>query len=201
MSSGKLARGALGTVVRNQMDQVVTFQYNPESIKRSLTPQVASGEPPDHTGETRFTDAPQQNISFTAFFDAADALSVGDQTAVNNGIAPQLAILERLIYPTRQQIEDRDQDRDSGVMEVVPLTAPSLVLVWGPKRTLPVRLTQLEITEEAFDANLNPIRAQVSITVAVQTYGDRMPSDDDYRRFGAYHQGLENLSTLAGQTK
>jgi len=198
-SSGQFARGALASVINNQMDQIVTFQYNPESIKRSLSPQVSAGQAPDHSSEVRFTDAPQQKISFTAYFDAADALAAGDATAVSKGIAPQLATLERIIYPTRKQIEDRDKDRDQGVMEVAPLLAPSLILVWGPNRTLPVRVTQIEITEDAFDASLNPIRATVSITVAVQTYGDRTPDDDDYRRFGAYHRDLENLAQAAAK--
>jgi hypothetical protein len=196
-SSGALARGSLASVVNNQMDQIVNFQYNPESIKRSLSPQVTAGQAPDHSSEVRFTDAPQQKITFTAYFDAADALAAGDATALSKGIAPQLATLERIIYPTRKQVEDRDKDRDQGVMEVAPLLAPSLILVWGPNRTLPVRVTQVDITEDAFDANLNPIRATVALTIAVQTYGDRTPDDDDYRRFGAYHQALENLSQAA----
>lgn len=192
----QLARGALATVVQNRMDKVVQFQYNPESIRRSVTPQMSSGEDGEHSNEARFTDAPRQSISFTAYFDAADALAAGNQTAAQNGISPQLALLESITYPERQQIEDRDKDRDSGVMEVAPLAAPSFILVWG-NRTLPVRVTQIDITEEAFDANLNPIRASAAITVDVQTYGERTPSDGDYRCFGAYHRSLENLSRLA----
>lgn len=199
MPGGKLARGMLATVVGNQQVDSITFQYNPESIRRSVKPQMSSGGEDDHSNETRFDDAPSQSISFTAYFDAADALAAGDSTAEESGIAPQLAMLERLIYPSRSQIEDRDKDRDSGVMEVAPLVAPSYILVWGPKRTLPVRITSIEITEEAFDINLNPIRASAAISIEVQTYAKRTPSDGDYHRFGTYHQSLENLSALVGR--
>jgi Contractile injection system tube protein len=194
--TGQLSRGILASVVSNQVADVIAFQYNPESIRRSIKPQISS-EDSEHTKEARFTDAPKQSISFTAYFDAADALAAGNATALSSGIGPQLALLESLIYPTRQQIEDRDSDRDSGVMEIVPLTAPSTMLVWGSNRALPVRITTLEITEDAFDANLNPIRASAAISVEVQTYGQRTPTDDDYRRFGAYHQTLEGLSAQA----
>lgn len=199
MPTGKLVRGALATVVRNQIDTLVAFQYNPESIKRSVTPQMGAGDSSDHSNESRFTDAPTQRISFTAYFDAADALEKGDSVAVQSGIGPQLALLERLVYPLRSQIEDRDRERNSGVMEVVALTAPSFILIWGPKRAIPVRISQLEITEEAFDGNLNPIRASIAISVDVQTYAQRTPDDDDYRRFGAYHTRLERLSKQVGE--
>jgi len=192
----QLSRGVLASVVSNQVADVVMFQYNPESIRRSLKPQISS-EDAEHTKEARFTDAPRQTITFTAYFDAADALAAGNATAKTSGIGPQLALLESLVYPTRKQIEDRDSDRDSGVMEVVPLTAPSTMLVWGSNRALPVRIASLEITEDAFDANLNPIRASAAISVEVQTYGQRTPTDDDYRRFGAYHQALEGLGAQA----
>jgi hypothetical protein len=37
---------------------------------------------------------------------------------------------------------------------------------------LPVRLTSFSITEEAFDPNLNPIRAKVSLDLTVLSYDD-----------------------------
>ena len=37
---------------------------------------------------------------------------------------------------------------------------------------LPVRLTELSITEEAFDPALNPIRAKVGLSLRVLTYDD-----------------------------
>ena len=60
----------------------------------------------------------------------------------------------------------------AGVIEVVAPEAPLTLLVWGPKRVLPVRMNGFTITEEAFDPNLNPIRAKVSLDLMVLNYHD-----------------------------
>ena len=44
--------------------------------------------------------------------------------------------------------------------------------MWGAKRILPVRLTSFSITEQAFDPNLNPILAKVSLGMRVLNYMD-----------------------------
>ena len=48
--------------------------------------------------------------------------------------------------------------------------APLALLIWGPKRVLPVRVSSLSITEQAFDANLNPILAKADLSLKVMTY-------------------------------
>jgi hypothetical protein len=59
-----------------------------------------------------------------------------------------------------------------GVIEIVPAPAPQVLFVWGPKRVVPVKITDFSITEEAFDAELNPIQAKVSLGMQVLTYED-----------------------------
>jgi hypothetical protein len=44
--------------------------------------------------------------------------------------------------------------------------------VWGANRVTPVRLTGIEITEDAFDPRLNPIRAKVSLSMRVLNVND-----------------------------
>ena len=46
------------------------------------------------------------------------------------------------------------------------------VFAWSTQRITPVRITDLEITEEAFDPNLNPIRAKVSLGMRVLNVDD-----------------------------
>ena len=46
------------------------------------------------------------------------------------------------------------------------------VFVWSKTRVTPVRITDLSITEEAFDVNLNPIRAKVSLGMRVLSVSD-----------------------------
>jgi hypothetical protein len=50
--------------------------------------------------------------------------------------------------------------------------APLPLFVFGPKRIVPVRITEMSITEEAFDAKLNPMRAKVSLGLRVLTVDD-----------------------------
>jgi hypothetical protein len=46
------------------------------------------------------------------------------------------------------------------------------VFAWGSHRVSPVRLTSIEITEDAFDPQLNPIRAKVSLSMRVLNVND-----------------------------
>ena len=52
---------------------------------------------------------------------------------------------------------------NAGTLEIIPLEQPLTLFVWSKSRVVPVRLTEFSITEEAFDPNLNPIRAKVSL--------------------------------------
>jgi hypothetical protein len=48
-------------------------------------------------------------------------------------------------------------------------TVPLVILVWGPSRIVPVRLSELSITETYYDAQLNPTRAQLQVGLEVLT--------------------------------
>jgi hypothetical protein len=47
--------------------------------------------------------------------------------------------------------------------QFTPNRLPVVLLVWGAPRVVPVRVSSLSITEEAFDQLLNPIRARVEL--------------------------------------
>jgi hypothetical protein len=59
-----------------------------------------------------------------------------------------------------------------------------------------VRLTEFSVTEEAFDANLNPIRAKVSLGMRVLSVDDLGFSHPGGRMFMTY---LGNKEQLAAQ--
>ena len=52
------------------------------------------------------------------------------------------------------------------------MEAPLTLFVWSKSRIVPVRLTEFSVTEEAFDAELNPIRAKVSLGMRVLSVDD-----------------------------
>jgi hypothetical protein len=61
---------------------------------------------------------------------------------------------------------------------------------------IPVRLTEFSITEEAFDPNLNPIRAKVSLGMRVLSVDDLGFDHPGGRIFMSY---LTNKETLASK--
>ena len=91
---------------------------------------------------------------------------------LQSGIAPELASLELMLYPKSTLVIANAALTLAGLIEIVPPEAPLALLVWGTARVLPVRLSELSITEEAFDPALNPIRAKVHFSVEVLTYDD-----------------------------
>jgi Contractile injection system tube protein len=194
----KLMRGALASIEKTTLTDVVLFQYNPESIKRSLKPRLSgwkSGESPKEAStRVNFSDAAGQTISFTAYFDSKDADQWFNPVAKALGIAPQLALLEKLINPSVDTVSSAEQTKAGGKMPILTMPAPGTILVWGLTRVLPVRIQSIDITEEAFDALLNPIRASAAISLDVQTYGTRSKDDLEYGRFKSYHQKVETLA-------
>jgi hypothetical protein len=180
-----------------QAPSVIAFQYNPASLKRELKPEMVGGEEGDRSLAVRFKGAPVETISVEVEIDATDRLESGEATAVAMGIHPQLAALELLVYPQSATIISQENLLASGVIEIAPLIAPRTLFVWGTRRVLPVRLTSYSIAEEAFDGNLNPIRATVSVGMRVLNYSDLDSSNRGYSDFLAYQQSME---AIAGQT-
>ena len=61
---------------------------------------------------------------------------------------------------------------NAGSLEIIPLEQPLTLFVWSRMRVVPVRLTDFSVTEEAFNPNLNPIRAKVSLGMRVVNVDD-----------------------------
>ncbi|MFG2905224.1 hypothetical protein ACGF13_09200 [Kitasatospora sp. NPDC048286] len=155
--------------LRGTPQRVVVLQFNPDSLERSLAPQVAGADGSgDRTEALRLKGPAVETWKFTAELDATDQLEV----PAPNGIHPQLAALELLAQPASSQLRANQALAAVGTLEITPVEAPLTLFTWGGKRILPVRLTELTITEEAFDIDLNPIRATVAIGLRVLTVND-----------------------------
>jgi hypothetical protein len=78
---------------------------------------------------------------------------------------------------------------------------PTVLFVWGPERIMPVRVTQLSITEKLYDARLNPIQADVSITLQVLTPPEISGMTSEMKLIAqvayAYSQGLRQEQAVA----
>src|SRR5262245_5015425 len=84
--------------------RVIALQYNPESLSRSLQPQTIS-EGGDRSEPLRVIGPPVETIKIDAEIDATDQLDLGDATAMEVGIHPQLAALETIVYPSSAQLQ------------------------------------------------------------------------------------------------
>jgi hypothetical protein len=194
-------KGAIVTIdATTLLPTAVCFQYNPETLRRSLKPNTVGGDEGDRSSAVRYTGAPVETISVDVQVDATDQLNRNDPTAMEMGIAPQMAALELLLYPPSQQVTQAQTSLAGGAIELVPITAPQTLFVWGANRVVPVRLTSIAVSEELFGANLNPIRANLSLEMRVLSYSDVYSSNPDYQSFLAYQQLLERIAPLAEVT-
>jgi hypothetical protein len=145
--------------------RTISFQYNPDSLSWTMTPRTAKSDAGDRLEALRLTGPPVETVKFDIELDATDLLEhPGDNPeTVASGITPQLAELEMMISPHGADLEAASRLALTGTIEVLPLPSPMLLLVLGANRTLPVRVTDFSVVEEAFDLNLNPIQAKVSL--------------------------------------
>lgn len=220
-----LLRGALieyGSDVLGPIPNVVVFQFNPEQISRTLN--IASSHSGADSPETaRLTEArttsgpPVETFSITSHFSAADDL--GKNNALSAiprvfGVGPQLAALEKMVYSSAGLLSaaigaaiDAVGDAlglggdDEGATRATPReAAPKILFFWGPSRVLPVEIRSMSITEQKFDALLNPVQAQVEIGLAVANI---TPDSDDKLGFGAltYTQTVKEAQALLNLVK
>jgi hypothetical protein len=197
-NSPRLMKGAIvGIDLFNPLASVTVFQYNPETMTRRLQAQTLGGGEGDRTEAMRLKGAPIETITIDVEIDATDQLETADGTATSLGIYPQLSALEMLIYPKSSVVIANTVLMALGTIEVVPPVAPFTLFVWGPKRVLPVRISDFSIVEEAYDVNLNPIRAKVSLGLRVLSYSDLSVLHPGYHIFLA-HQVVKEAMAVVG---
>ncbi|MDP9615002.1 hypothetical protein [Streptomyces demainii] len=162
---------------RGTPQRIIILQFNPDTLERSLAPQSAGDQADSGGGGSgsgdknealRLKGPARETWKFTAEIDATDQFEV----AAPDGIHPQLATLEMLVQPTTAKLREAMRLSKKGTIEISPIEMPLTLFTWGSKRVMPVRITELSINESAFDVNLNPIRASLSIGLKVLTVSD-----------------------------
>jgi hypothetical protein len=196
--SPKVMKGAIvGVDPANPLASIIVFQYNPEQLTRRVSANAASNDAAQ--GEAlRLKGPPRETITLSVAIDAADQLERADAIATTAGLYPTLASLEALLTPKTAVMIANEVLAQVGVIEIVPPEAPLTIFAWGPKRILPVRITELSITEEAFDPGLNPILAKVDVTLTVLTYQDLGLLSVGGALSMAHQVAMEVLATIGG---
>ena len=214
-----LLRGALieyGTDLIGPIPNVVIFQFNPESLTRSLRipsrPGGATQRENTQAGEKTF-----ETITLTAHFSAADMLKDGKVLARAFGIGPQLSALEKMVHPSSRiaglvgaAIDAVGGALGLGGSEDAPAQPvprerfPRILFIWGLTRVLPVTIDSMRISELEYDNLLNPLRAQVELQLTVNAVDSC--SDDwlargamEYTTIAKEAQAIANLANTAEQ--
>ena len=187
---------ASGRVIR-----IITLQYNPDSLARSLQIQ-GTGEGGDRSEALRLKGPPVETIRLEAEIDATDQLEAPDRhrTTVVLGLHPQLAAIESIAYPSAASIMLNEALAAIGTIEIVPAQSALTLFVWSAQRILPVRITEFSVTEQAFDAALNPLRAQVNLAMRVLSVDDLGFTHRGGSLYMSYLRAKESLVTRATGT-
>ncbi len=184
--------------VTGSIQRIISLQYNPDSLSRTLQAQTLEPGTKDRTEALRLKGPAVETYKLEAEIDATDQLEFPDQNpnAAQYGVFPQLSALETIIYPTSAQLLASNSLAQSGTLEIAPMEAPLALFIWSRSRVVPVRITEFSITEEAFDANLNPIRAKVSLSMRVLSVDDLGYDEKGGNLYLVYQQQKEQFASL-----
>ncbi len=182
-----LLRGALIEYASDffgPLPNLVIFQFNPDTLSRNISiPERPTGATSRETSQAG--NIPVERITLTAHFSAADQLNTGNIIAQELGIGPQLAALEKMVYPSNligellgealDKIGDAlglEGNNDIAKQPIPREKYPQILFIWGKTRVLPVLLESMSITEQQYDSSLNPIQAEVALGLAVASNPD-----------------------------
>jgi len=217
---GFLMRGALieyGSGLMGPIPNVVIFQFNPETLTRTVQipprPSSATSRETTQAGEPSI-----EKISLTAKFSAADEMRENKILARMFGVGTRLAALEKMVYPSSELLAaigaaigalggalGLGGGGGSDPRQPIPRQKfPRILFIWGPFRVLPVVLESMTITEQQYDFLLNPVQADVAISMSVNAID--VCSDDDvgqgalkYSNMAKEAQAMANLANTAEQ--
>jgi hypothetical protein len=175
-----LSRGALialpdPNAVDTTTYEILRFQYNPETVTRARSGQwerkldKKSAGTPQEKAELAAArggalKAKSEVISFKLVFDATELLMTGaDPDTPENGVLPELAVLERFALGPDQLPDPPKKDNEFALITLNPTEA---LLVLG-SRSFPGVITQMNIVEQRFSPKLTPVRAEVDVRFRV----------------------------------
>ncbi len=178
----KVTRGLLVEYALAIPPLVLSFEFNPQSLSRTRTITINTGNTPATRGGYDFAwptetarvaqgvSVEPESFDITILLDATDRMNDGDVIATTFGIEPELDTLRSMVEPKTQgpaglqmlsslgQSGGRAFQRDEH--------ASVLLLVWGT-HVLPIFLTSVQLDEKAHLPSLVPYRAEATLTMQV----------------------------------
>lgn len=178
------------------VERIITLQYNPDTLTRTLQVRSVGGEGSNHSEALRLTGPPVETYKLDAEIDATDHLETAHRATTQVGIQPILSALETIIYPHSAQLIANNTMAKFGAIEIVPMETSLVLFIWNKSRIVPIRFTEFSIIEEAFDVNLNPIRAKISLGMRVLSVDDLGFDHRGGSLYMNYHQNKERLAQM-----
>jgi len=161
---------------------VLVFEFNPQSLSRTRTIALKTGNAPGTKGGYDFllpTETPRvaqgvtvepESFSIKIMLDATDRMNDGEMIATQFGIGPEIDTLNSMVDPKSQGPLGLQTLSSLGLGGERAFqrseSASVLLLVWGT-HILPVFLTSVEVTEEAHLPSLIPYRANANLHMQV----------------------------------
>lgn len=196
----RLVKGGIVLVnpTSGSVKRAIVLQYNPDSITRKLNAQTSGGDSGDRSEPLRLKGPPIETIDLEAVVDATDYLEFpgNHPEIVRNGIQPIVSALETVLYPHTERLTQSNQLAGMGTLEIAAMESDLTLFVWAHNRIVPVRITEISITEDAFDSTLNPIRASVSLSMRVLSVDDLGFSHKGGNMYMVYQAGKEALAGM-----
>lgn len=195
LQAAPLSQAALVSVDAAGARRAIAFQYAPETVRRTIEPNVVGGRGAERSQAVRFAGAAAETLTLDARLSCVETTDAGGGTA--QGVAPQLAALALLAYPSAADVQRAQSMLEAGSIEVLPAIADELLLVFGRTRVVPCQIVSFSIVEEIYDNDLVPVLATVSLTLRLTSYSDVDHANRAWSDFLTYQQGLEALAAQA----
>jgi hypothetical protein len=226
-----LIKGALVSFMPTfigSLPNVIVFQYNPETISHAWTPAVQSStaKDPNSASDPLAADGvPGESFTFKLSLDANDMIANGSANAVAaalasaSGVYTRLSALEMLQYPSGAfsgaslvgsvsasisigGLNASASISASATSPTVPSSeVPAVLFVWGAQRIVPVRVVSFSTNETLYDSSLNPIHAEVTLTLRVLTPKEISAMHGEMKQIAqvayTYSQGLRQVQAVA----
>lgn len=160
----------------------LVFDFNPQSISRSRTVTIKTGDAPGNRNGYDFlsplettrvaqgVELAAEGFSVDILLDATDRMDAGDEVAAMFGVQPQIDTLRSMVEPKSQGPGGLQTLSSLGIGGARAFerqeTASVLIFAWG-LQLLPVFLTGVTQKEALHLPNLMPYRAEMGLTMQV----------------------------------
>ncbi len=188
----------------------IYFQFNPETIERTKSGTWTSAQSQRQKAEDAanksefkklkdkkvkagFVPAPEK-INLTLRFDSREKAwrsPSGSNVDVSNGILPELSALESLMKKASTEVSVKGTQKSPTLVRTKEI--PLVLFMWGGYRVIPVTVLSMTITEQTFDYMLNPIRAEVKVSLQVLEEEDAKLNENAFSAYKFTEDEKEKL--------